>query len=104
MLRLYIDDVALRLADERIELPRYNASSLRSIQGWREGSLIRVGVVSTPEADRLFGYAAELYRSSAFNDAYHRARLETEGVTLYDGVVTLDGVERSAARRSASTV
>lgn len=98
MLRLYIDDVALRLADERIELPRYNASSLRNPQGWREGSLIRVGVVSTPEADRLFGYAAEFYRSSAFNDAYHRARLEMEGVTLYDGVVTLDGVERSAAQ------
>lgn len=94
MLTLRIDGVVCPLADERVVLPGYNADLLRRVESWRSGSCLRLKVVSTPHIDRLFSYAGDIYRSKNFNDAYHYAELEVDGVVIFNGVVVLESVER----------
>ncbi len=95
MLTLKIDGVTLPIADKRLSLPTYNSSKLTKSNGWREGSILSLGVVSTPETDTLMGHAADLHRNEMFNDSYHTARLEAGGICIYEGVVTLNGVEQT---------
>lgn len=93
MLSLKIDGVACTLIDRRVTLPTYSAAQLRDPNAEREGMKLRLGVASTPESDALFGYAADIYRSTLFNDSYHTALFEVDGVVLYEGVATLEEVE-----------
>lgn len=94
MLTLRIDDTLCPLVEESIEMPKFNADRLRDVASWREGSQLRVGVRSTPDTDRLLSYGGDIYRVQSFNSTYHHAVLEADGVILYEGVATLEGVER----------
>lgn len=89
-----IDGVVCPLAD-KVELPKYNAKRLRSVEAWREGRALRVRISSTTEVDRLFGFALDLHRASDFNDSYHRAELIVDGVVLFEGRATLLGAEHA---------
>ena len=95
MLKLVIDGRVCPIADKRVTLPDYRASKLRSVEGWREGRRLNVGVASTPVTDALFHHAGNILRGELFNDSYHFASLEVDGVVVYDGVVTLESVEHS---------
>ena len=46
-MRVLIDGVEAKLVDERVTLPLYRFSSLRSVEGWREGESVDVEVVAT---------------------------------------------------------
>ena len=47
-MRVLIDGVEAKLVDERVTLPLYRFSSLRSVEGWREGeSVVRHSVLRT---------------------------------------------------------
>ena len=97
MLRLKIDGTLCPIADKRLSLPRYSASKLKNAEGWREGTKLSLGVLSTPETDRLFHFATNIHRGEVFNNTYHSASIEADGVTLYEGVVTLDAVEHASS-------
>ena len=97
MLKLKIDGTQCQIADKHLSLPRYSASKLKEVEGWREGSKLNLGVLSTPESDRLFHFATNIHRGEVFNSAYHSASIERDGVTLYEGVVTLDAVEHTSS-------
>ena len=99
MIRLLIDGVECPLADERIELPKYNARSMSTVDGWREGQRVDVEVEATPLVERLFEHASDLYRCGSFNDSYHIGQIEAEGVVVFEGVVMLIGVKRDVDRR-----
>lgn len=96
MMRLLIDDIECCLL-EQPKLPRYDAARLRNVEAWREGYDIEVSVAHTPQSDALFGDTGELYRTTEFNASYHTARLEADGVTLFEGMATLLGVRRDEA-------
>lgn len=98
-MRVLIDGVEAKLVDERVTLPLYRFSSLRSVEGWREGESVDVEVVATSELSRLFGVAEQMHRTECFNDSYHSATIEADGVAVYKGVATL-----VAARRSGESV
>ena len=95
-MRLLIDDIECCLL-EQPKLPRYDAARLRNVEAWREGYDIEVSVAHTPQSDALFGDTGELYRTTEFNASYHTARLEADGVTLFEGMATLLGVRRDEA-------
>lgn len=99
MMRLIIDNVECRLS-EQPELPRYGATRLSSVEAWREGCNIEVSVMPTPQSDALFGDTGELYRTTEFNASYHTARLEADGVMLFEGMATLLGSRRHGAELS----
>ena len=88
-MRLKIDGIYCPLAEERIVLPGFNSQRMKSVEEWREGERLELWVVATPEMEQLFNHAEELYRAEAFNDSYHKAELEVDGVVLFSGVVTL---------------
>lgn len=90
-MRIFIDGVEAALAS-RVNLPLYNFSALRGVAGWREGTQVDVDVVATEEIRALFGHYEELYRTQGFNDSYHSARIEQEGVVVYSGVAAIAGV------------
>lgn len=94
MTKLYIDNVACPLA-ERVKLPSYNLARHKSVEAWREGEQMTFTIESTPETDAMFAMARDLYHSHSFNDTYHHARLEAEGVTLFEGVATLLATEHN---------
>lgn len=97
MLRLKIDGTLCPIADKHLSLPRYSASKLKNAEGWREGTKLSLGVLSTPETDRLFHFATNIHRGEVFNNTYHSVSIEADGVTLYEGVVTLDAVEHASS-------
>jgi hypothetical protein len=89
MILLRVDGVELPLRGVDVDLPLYDASKLRSVSAWRSGEQVVVDVVSTPESDRVFGYAFDLHCGEPFNDSLHSALLEVDGVVLLEGKATL---------------
>ena len=94
MIRIFLDDVEAKLADGKLELPKYRFSALRGVEGWREGVSVNLRVLATTEVRRLLGHCEEAYRTAEFNDDYHNARIEIDGVVVVQGVVSLQGVEQ----------
>ena len=95
MIALYIDNVACPLI-EKPQLPTYNSSRLRSVEAWREGDQMLFAVASTPETDTLLAMPRDLYHATRFNDTYHHARFEVDGITLFEGVATLLATEQTS--------
>ena len=79
MIVLRVDGVELPLHNSDVEMPSYDASRLHSVAAWRDGKEVIVEVASTPESDRVLGYAFDLHRGESFNNSLHAARLEVDG-------------------------
>lgn len=92
-MRLFIDGVECRIVGREPELPAYDAARLKDVDAWREGDDIVLCVASVPETDRLFADAANLYHRESFNAEYHSARIEVDGVALFEGLAVLLGVD-----------
>lgn len=90
MIRLIIDGVECPIVGS-ISLPQFSMSKLASCEAWREGYNIAAEVASTSETDTLFGHFRELHHSKDFNDSYHTATLEVDGVAFVTGMATLLG-------------
>ena len=99
MIECRIDGEQVTLRNEALSMPTYSADKLHSVEAWRQGSEQIIEVVSTPESDRIMNFAFDLNRGVSFNDSLHRATLEVDGVVVYDGVVTLLGVESVSGER-----
>ncbi|MBO7315236.1 MAG: hypothetical protein J6U49_06165, partial [Alistipes sp.] len=96
MMRLLIDGVECPIVGREPELPAYDATRLCDVDAWREGNDIDLRVASVPESDELFKCGADLYHAEDFNASYHAARLEVEGVALFEGLAVLLGSESDA--------
>ena len=94
MIVLRVDGVELPLHNSNVEMPSYDASKLHSVAAWRDGKEVIVEVASTPESDRVLGYAFDLHRGESFNNSLHAARLEVDGMVLFDGKATLLSTEQ----------
>lgn len=92
-MRLYIDNIACHIVGREPKLPGYDAKRLKSVDAWREGDDIDLVVASEPSIDQLFGDASNLHHAERFNATYHPARLEVDGVPLFEGCAVLVGVD-----------
>jgi hypothetical protein len=57
MVRLIIDGVECTLHNQRVKLPTYDASKLRSVEAWRSGIELELEVCATANIEQLFGNA-----------------------------------------------
>lgn len=94
MIECRVDGVVALLRSSSLVMPTYDSSKLHSVQAWRQGREVVVEVLSTPELDRVLGFAFDLNRGDSFNDKYHVATLLADGLELFSGVVALLAVER----------
>lgn len=99
MVRLIVDGLELPLCGS-LTIPGYDARKLHSVQEWRRGEEVVVDVASTPESDKLLGYAFDLQRNSGFNDVLHRAVVEADGVVVFEGKATLLSTSESGTKRT----
>lgn len=99
MMRLRIDGVEVPLSSQKVELPTYDSRRVRGCEAQREGDLIRLAVVVTPQTSELFGFADQAYPTTVFNDSYHRGELIVDGVVLFMGVVSYCSMESNGAER-----
>jgi hypothetical protein len=99
MVRLIVDGLELPLCGS-LTIPGYDARKLHSVQEWRRGEEVVVDVVSTPESDKLLGYAFDLQRNNGFNDVLHRAVIEADGVVVFEGKATLLSTSESGTKRT----
>lgn len=106
MIRLLVDGVECPLAKpqssstkSRVVLPRYDVSSMKSVEGWREGGRVVVEVEATPQVESLFGFASDMHRYENFNDSYHLGQIEADGVVVFEGVAQLLASKCSGARK-----
>lgn len=99
MITLLIDGTECPVVENDLQLPLFRASRLRSVAAWREGERVELGIESTAEMARLFGFAEQLHRDDDFNSTYHSAELYIDGVRVFEGVASLVGVERGVRTR-----
>ncbi|MBO5698002.1 MAG: hypothetical protein J6R90_06390 [Alistipes sp.] len=93
MKRLIIDGVVCPIVGREPELPTFNVKRLESIDAWREEADIDLRVASVDMTDALFQDGANIYRRERFNLSYHPAQIEVDGVTLFEGLAILLGVD-----------
>ena len=98
MVVLRIDGVECALRTESIKLPSYSASQFRGVQPWRENSEVCLDVVVTPAMATLFAHAEDIHRTEEFNCSLHRGAIEADGVVLFEGDATIQGVERKGGQ------
>lgn len=99
MIELKIDDMVVPLRSDKIDMPKYDAANLHSVEAWRQGSEMVVEVVSVAESDKVMGYAFDLNRGEEFNQKLHWATIVVDGYEAYRGVATLLGVEQEEGER-----
>ena len=95
MVVLRIDGVECPLRGEGIKLPGHSAKMYESVQAWRENSELRLDVVASPAIMTLFCHAEDMHRAEDFNAVRHVGVVEADGVVVFEGDATLQGVERS---------
>ncbi len=96
MMTLRIDSLPCDLHRE-IDIPiGFSLEAMSDIEANRTGRSVEITLRSTPANDRIFGAAHDIYAAERFNDRYHEAHIEEDGVTLLSGVVVLLEVVVSA--------
>ena len=90
---LRVDGVEVPISAERIELPSFDISRLRSCEAQREGDAMMVRVKATDEAANIFGFAEHAHPSEQFNSDYHYGEVVEDGVVLFSGVVSYCSTE-----------
>ena len=89
MVELWIDDQ--RCDIEKIPtLPiGFDSERLTKVDGYRTGRTIELTLPTTPRNDAILGASRDLYATSRFNTAHHRATLKRQGITLFEGTAYL---------------
>ena len=100
MIKLWIDE-QLCDTDRLPTIPiGFNIANLTKVEGAREGRCIEIVVPATPANNAIFGASCDLYAVERFNMEHHIARLEKDGVEIFNGTAYLltttikDGVAR----------
>lgn len=88
-MRLYVDGKSCPTG-EIVRVPiDFSIEGMKSPQAACSGRKMEITIPSTAEADAIFGVARDIYAAERFNDYHHTARLESEGVTLFEGTIYL---------------
>ena len=95
MIRLLIDGRVCDADLSQVKMPDYHFDELSKVESRREGDHIRLELPSTPENDIIFCNATDLQSAERFNDEFHAAVIEVDGVELFRGTAYFDGVEMS---------
>ena len=93
MIRVFVDDVACVADAEQSVTIDYRATDLADVESGREGLHVRLQLPATAENGRIFGNPEDLASAERFNDEYHVARVEADGVEIFRGTAYLAGVE-----------
>lgn len=89
MVELWIDGARCDI-DQIATLPiDFDVARLTKVEGAREGRTVELSLPPTPANNRLFEVSHELDNTARFNMEHHTARLEKEGVTIFEGSVYL---------------
>lgn len=99
MIRLEIDGVQLPVDGLHRMALSCSASDLADVQSGRSARRVMLTVPATPATAALFGNADDPLSSQRFNAGVHRAKVEVDGVNLFEGTAVL----RSAVRNGRST-
>lgn len=78
----------------------WSADRMRTSEGMRQGETFRMEIPSTPQNDRIFGYAITPHPAERFNQTLHRAEIWQEGARLFSGVIRLRGVRPEVGDRA----
>lgn len=88
-MRLLIDGLAADLPAEQITLPSDEGDRLADLSAVRQGRTLQLKLPATPTNNRLLGRPRDSETATRFNATTHRATLEAEGATLFEGVIRL---------------
>lgn len=89
MTTLQIDSVVCPIDDAQHVALEFRADDLAEPASGRSGQHLTLEVRSTPQTDRLFGYARSLYTAETFNTELHTGLLKADSTTVFRGVVYL---------------
>lgn len=88
-MRLYVDGKSCPTAEiDKVPIG-FSIDNLLNPQSAYSGAQMELTIPSTAESNAIFGVARDIYAAERFNDCRHTARLECEGVTLFEGTIYL---------------
>ena len=67
----------------------FDAANLSNVEGARSGRSVELILPTTPNNDSLFGASRDLYATERFNMEHHTARIEKDGVQIFEGTAYL---------------
>ena len=88
-MRLYVDGKSCPTAEINRVPIAFSLDNLLNPQSSCSGSQMEIIIPSTAESNAIFGVSRDIYAAERFNDQHHTARLECEGVTMFEGTVYL---------------
>ena len=97
-MRLYVDGKSCPTGEINRVPIGFSIAGMKSPQSACSGRKMEITIPSTAESNAIFGVARDIYAAERFNDCHHTARLESEGVTLFEGTIYL--LEASVGSRS----
>lgn len=97
-MRLYVDGKSCPTGDiDRVPIG-FSLEDMLNPQAACSGRKMEMTIPSTAESNEIFGVARDIYAAERFNDSHHTARLECDGVTLFEGTIYL--LDASVGSRS----
>ena len=67
----------------------FDIAKLTKVEGARSGRVIELVLPSTPANDALLGASRDIYTTKRFNMEHHTARIEKDGVQIFEGTAYL---------------
>ena len=88
--------VALWIDEQRCDIDSlptipigFDVANLTKVESGREGRTIELTLPATPTNNALFGSSCDLYAAERFNMEHHTARIEKDGVLVFEGTAYL---------------
>lgn len=89
MMVLWIDGVRCDMGSLPTIPIGFDIAKLSNVEGARSGRNIDIELPKTPANDALLGASCDIYAAEKFNSEHHTARIEEEGVTIFEGTAYL---------------
>ena len=67
----------------------FSIEGMSKPQSARQGVQIELTIPSTTESNAIFGSVRDIYSATRFNATHHQARLECDGVVMFEGTIYL---------------
>lgn len=88
-MRLYVDNTLCDMAKKVVIPLNFDAEQLSSPEGQRSGRTVELWLPETPTNNNILGFSRDIYAASRFNEEHHTARIEEQGVCLFEGTAYL---------------
>ena len=89
MIALWVDNHKCDIDDLPTIPIDFDVTQLTKVEGARNGRNIELELPATPTNDLVFGSSRDLYATKRFNAEHHTARIEKDGVTIFEGTAYL---------------